>query len=132
MLFRSGVGNDEVVDRESVPINVREAVEELRCGEDEGCVFLDVGELNGATGEEFRSVVDGGDGEGLGGEGLAAVRVRNDVVEGDGAVEVSVWREGVTGGGVTGDGACIGGESFYRESRGEGFNVREAGEEVSG
>ena len=118
-----GVAEGQARDRESVPINVGKAIEELRCCEDKRCVFLDVGELNGGSREEFRSVVNGCNGEGLGGKGFAAIWVSNDVVECDGAVEVVFWGEGVITCSIVSDGARVGGEAFYRESRGEGFNV---------
>ena len=69
----------EVVDGESVSIDIGEAVEELRRREVELRVFLDIGELDGSTLCEDRSVINSVDGEGLGGKSLAAIGIFYDV-----------------------------------------------------
>ena len=105
----------EVVDGESVSIDIRETVEELRRREVELRVFLDIGELDGCTlsedRSEDRSIINSVDGEGLGGKGLAAIGIFYDVVEGDLSVEVSVRGEGVVALTVIGDGAVVGGDA---------------------
>ena len=101
----------EVIDGESVSIDIRETVEELRRREVELRVFLDIGELDGSTLSEDRSVINSVDGEGLGGKGFAAIGIFYDVVEGDLSVEVSVRGEGVVALTVIGDGAVVGGDA---------------------
>ena len=101
----------EVVDGESVSIDIGEAVEELRRGEVELRVFLDIGELDGSTLREDRSVINSVDGEGLGGKSLAAIGIFYDVVESDLPVEVSVRGEGVVALTVICDGAVVGGDA---------------------
>ena len=97
----------------------------------EAAFFFDEAQ-NWFANDLLRSIVNSRDGEGFRGKCFAAIRVSNDVIESDGAVEVGIWSEGVTGFWSTGNGACVGGEAFYREGRGEGFNVREAREEICG
>ena len=101
----------EVVDGESVSIDIREAVEELRRREVELRVFLDIGELDGSTLCKDRSVINSVDGEGLGGKGFAAIGVRDDVVKSDLPVEVSVRGEGVVALTVISDGSVVGGDA---------------------
>lgn len=71
----AGIAEDQVIDGERISIDVGVAVEKLRCCEDKCRVFLNVGELNGDPRGQLRSIVNGSDGEGFGGESFATVRV---------------------------------------------------------
>ena len=89
---------------------------------------MNVGELNGGSREEFH-IVNSRDGEGFG--VFCAIRVSNDVIESDGAVEVGIWSEGVTGFWSTGWCLCWRRDLLPRGQR-RRFNVRETREEICG
>ena len=78
----SGV-DGQTSDGERITIAIREAVQKLIFCKDELRILLDVGQGDGLS-------IHGLDGERRGGKGVAAIRVSDDVVESDFAIEVSI------------------------------------------
>ena len=84
-----------------------------------------------------RQVINSIEGEGVGGEGVAASAIGDDVVESDDAIDVRVWREGVgaitvvgneaASGRETKDGECLSGAGIVGD-----ISVGVTGEEISG
>ena len=82
-------------------------------------------------------VINGIEREGVGGEGVAASAIRDDVVEGDDAIDVRIGREGIGAITVVGNEAASGRESKDGEClSGAGIvgdiSVCVTGEEISG
>ena len=110
----SGV-DGQTSDREGITIAIREAVQKLIFCKDELRILLDVGQGDRLTSLEFRSVINGLDGERRGGKGVAAIGVGDDVVESDFAIEISIGGEAVIAGSVIRDGAVVGGDASNRQ-----------------
>ena len=73
---------------------------------------MDIGQGKAcAAGHQLRRIINSGELKGFGGEGDATIRVGDGVVEGDGAVEVSIRVVDVRATSIRGDGTAIGGET---------------------